>query len=217
MEKHINNVKSLIKNNPIIFGAIGLAIILSVSVFGYVQSQNSALQRKQVEAETKLIAEINDSKKTNSERLAKVAEEEKMAEADAAKKAEEEKAKAEAEAAAQAAAAEKEKQYAATQSAQQSGSISLSAGDPIAYDGKQKIPVNWSAGFVSEKGWKLVWNNSGSPTYPGSEAQYIGDSQSSGSSYVQAYSPGNYYIRVCQYLGDGTCGSYSNEVMVTIK
>ncbi|MCA9332720.1 hypothetical protein KDA00_02500 [Candidatus Saccharibacteria bacterium] len=212
MKSHLNKVKQYIKKNPVTMSAVALVFLATGGVILYSQSNQSALQRKQLDSDAQLASQIENSKKSNGERLAKIAEEKKAAEEEAAKKAAEEKAAAEA-----AAAAAAEKKAAAIEAAQQatSDSITLSSGAPIAYDGKTKIPVNWSAGFTSEKGFKLVWNTTGSPTYPGSDYQYFDKSSSTGSGYVKAFTPGTYYIRVCQYLG-GSCGVYSNQIVVTI-
>lgn len=97
-----------VKQNPITMAAIALAVIGTVGVLAYAQSQQSALERKHLEADSKLSQAVEDSSKKNKEREAKLAAEKKAAEEAAAKKAAEEKAAAEAAAAAE---AEKQQQY----------------------------------------------------------------------------------------------------------
>lgn len=70
--------------------------------------------------------------------------------------------------------------------------------------------VKWSTTGDVSGGFKLVWNKTGSPVYPGDNATYIDGG-------TRAYSlkglPENtfVYVRICQYTGSG-CGAYSNEV-----
>lgn len=217
MDKQLKTVWQFIKANPITMTCLVVAIVITVSTIVYSRNHSTSLQRKQVESEVKLAQAIDSSKKMKSER--------EKAETEAKKKAEEVKAAEElklleekkaAEQAAAIAATEATKKKAAQTSQQATaGSISLTAGTPISYDGKTKIPVSWTAGFNSEKGYKLVWNTTGSPVYPGSEYQYHSEAGSNGNGYVKAFSPGTYYIRVCEYLG-GSCGTYSNQIVITI-
>ncbi len=216
MKSQLSRIAILVRNNSKLFAVIGVVTVLSISVIAYSQSNRSALQRKQLEADAKLASQIDDNKKTEEIRIAKKAAEKKASEEAAAKKASEEKAAAEATAKKQAEEAAAAAALAAEQAQTQASSISLSAGAPIPKEGTNyfKIPVNWTAGFSSEKGFKLVWNTTGSPTYPESNPEYH-DGGTSGSGYIKV-TPGTYYIRVCQYLGDGTCGVYSNQVVVTL-
>lgn len=220
MDKQAKAAISFVKKNPITMAVIGVAVILTIGTIAYSQSHSSAMQRKQLDSEAKLAQLIEDSKKKNSERLTKIADEAAKKKADEeakaiALKAEEDKKAAEA-AAAAAAAAKKKKTY--TESAPSSsvgGSISASAGGAISKEGYTKIPISWTASFTSEKGYKLVWSTSPSPTYPGSDYQYIDKASSSGMGYVKG-TPGTVlYVRVCEYLG-GSCGVYSNQLVVTL-
>lgn len=79
-----------------------------------------------------------------------------------------------------------------------------------------KYLVSWTANFASAQGYKLVWNPSPNPVYPGSPYYfYSTPDSSSGSGYVKGTTgSGTHYVRVCEYLG-GTCGLYSNETSVT--
>ncbi len=211
MSARVSQGVAFIKKQPLVLLAVAVAVAGVIGVLVYSARSESALQNQQNQAQTKLASQIEQSKKTNEERkvklAAKAAEEKAAAEA-AAKKATEEKAAAEA-------AAKKAAEAKAAAAKVASTSISLKAGTLVSVDGKNKIPVSWTAGFTSEKGFKLVWSNSPNPTYPGSDYQYLEKSASSGSSYVKA-SSGTYYIRVCEYLGNGACGRYSNQVTVNV-
>jgi hypothetical protein len=84
------------------------------------------------------------------------------------------------------------------------GSVTLSAGSGSA--------VSWVLSGSAPNGYKLVWNNTGSPVYPGNSATYYEPSATNGSI---TNTPGTYYVRLCMYK-DGTCPIYSNQVTVTI-
>ena len=79
---------------------------------------------------------------------------------------------------------------------------------------KQKF--TWSiSGGGAPKGYKLVWNETGSPVYPGSSYNYYG-SESTTYGYADGLISGKtYYVRACIYLG-GACGAYSNQITVSI-
>lgn len=85
-----------------------------------------------------------------------------------------------------------------------SGSVTLSAGS----GGN----VSWVLAGSAPNGYKLVWNTTGNPVYPGDSAAFHGASATSGSI---SGSPGTYYVRVCMYK-DGACPIYSNQVQVTL-
>ncbi len=216
MKKHIASATDYLKNNRMIFGIIVAALLLTIGVVVYDQSNQSALQRQHQEADSKLASQTEQNKKAIDTRKAKEASEKKAAEEAAAKKAAEEKAAAEAAAKKQAEEAAAAVAAQAVQQQATASSISLSAGTPVPKEGTSyyKIPVSWTSGFNSEKGFKLVWNTTGSPTYPESNPEYH-EGGTSGSGYIKV-TPGTYYIRVCQYLGDGTCGAYSNQVVVNL-
>ncbi len=91
----------------------------------------------------------------------------------------------------------------------QTPAISLSG-----YATEDGIYVTWSKQYVSTpNGFKVVYNKTGSPVYPGSSYNYLSDSEAS-SDKIDLTDGGTYHIRVCQYLG-GSCGVYSNEIVVT--
>jgi hypothetical protein len=72
--------------------------------------------------------------------------------------------------------------------------------------------VSWSASGSPYYGFKLVWDNSTGPTYPGSSATFYDKTATSGSITT---SPGTYYVRICMYYNGG-CVNYSNEITVTV-
>ncbi|MFC1598055.1 fibronectin type III domain-containing protein [Patescibacteria group bacterium] len=72
--------------------------------------------------------------------------------------------------------------------------------------------VNWSVTGSTPNGQKVVWSKNASPTYPprsGDYAKYVSDGTTTAE--ITPYAgTGVYYVRVCEYLGNGTCGTYSN-------
>jgi len=72
--------------------------------------------------------------------------------------------------------------------------------------------VAWSSSNCdTSHGYKLVWNEAGSPTYPGSSYVYYSNpSQTTGT-----VPSGTWYVRLCIYNGNGTCGTYSNQLYET--
>jgi len=91
------------------------------------------------------------------------------------------------------------------------GEIALSATS----DGNN-VNLSWSvSGIDTTKGFKIVKNTSGNPVYPGDSYKYL--SEPSTRSYTwTGISAGTYHFRVCEYLG-GSCGTYSNDVEVTVE
>lgn len=82
------------------------------------------------------------------------------------------------------------------------------------YKTESGIHVSWTKQNVSTpKGFKVVYNTEGSPVYPGSSYDYLDNSEAS-SDDIELTDGVAYHIRVCQYLG-GSCGVYSNEIVVT--
>jgi len=90
------------------------------------------------------------------------------------------------------------------------GSINLSASA-----NGSTVNLTWSVNdMTSAKGFKVVKNTSGSPVYPGDAYHYLSDPAARSDSW-NSLTDGTYHFRVCEYLG-GSCGIYSNEVIVTI-
>jgi len=80
--------------------------------------------------------------------------------------------------------------------------------------------VEWKSDGTSAHGYKVVWSKNENPTYPtrsGDKYKYFSDP----SAYYLVLSPfdgsGDYYVRVCEYLGDGVCGVYSNQISVNLS
>lgn len=78
--------------------------------------------------------------------------------------------------------------------------------------------IYWTTNGYSDQGFKVVWSKNEGPTYPlrsGDKYHYFTDANKS-SDTLEAFSgAGNYYVRVCEYLG-GKCGIYSNQVKVVL-
>lgn len=74
----------------------------------------------------------------------------------------------------------------------------------------------WSIQGDAPDGIKVTWSKSENPTYPprhSDKAVYV----DSGNTYKWLNDfdgPGTYYVRVCEYLGNGACGTYSNQISV---
>lgn len=64
------------------------------------------------------------------------------------------------------------------------------------------------------KGFKVVQSTSRNPVYPGSS--YHTEPQTGTRTHTWELTDGQtYHFRVCQYLADGSCGLYSNNVAIT--
>ncbi len=90
---------------------------------------------------------------------------------------------------------------------EQSGTITLSAS-------RTDIGVNltWTlTDMVSDQGFKVVWNTSENPVYPGDEYHYLSDKSARADTISGLEVGQTYHFRVCEYLS-GTCGAYSNNV-----
>ncbi len=92
------------------------------------------------------------------------------------------------------------------------GSIALSG---VAYDGG-KVQLKWTlSNMTSSQGFKVVYNESGYPVYPGDTYHYLSSPDTRSDSWTGLTAGKTYYFRVCEYLG-GKCGIYSNQVSLTI-
>ncbi len=79
--------------------------------------------------------------------------------------------------------------------------------------------VKWESEGVSQRGFKLVWSKNSNPTYPtrdGDKYVYLGSSDAESYKIGAFDGAGEYYVRICEYLG-GKCGVYSNEIKVTLS
>lgn len=73
--------------------------------------------------------------------------------------------------------------------------------------------ASWTVEGESEKGYKVVYSMNENPTYPtrdGDHYIYIDDPETMEVD-IEPEEEGDYYVRVCEYLG-GACGTYSNEL-----
>ncbi|MDD5251197.1 MAG: FecR domain-containing protein [Patescibacteria group bacterium] len=78
--------------------------------------------------------------------------------------------------------------------------------------------VRWTVEGQSPSGFKVVWSKSPGPTYPTRDADqylYFADPLRRTAEINAFNGAGKYYVRVCEYLG-GTCGLYSNEIIVDL-
>ncbi|MCD4694333.1 hypothetical protein K8R62_03170 [bacterium] len=79
--------------------------------------------------------------------------------------------------------------------------------------------IEWSMDGYSAKGFKVIWSKNSDATYPtrsGDKYHYY-SSPSQRTDTLSAFNgDGNYYVRVCEYLG-GKCGIYSNEIIVSLS
>jgi hypothetical protein len=78
--------------------------------------------------------------------------------------------------------------------------------------------VRWGLDGVPKNGIKIMWSKTSGPTYPPrSTDRAIHDSGESMKYAPEGFDgPGTYYVRICEYLENGTCGVYSNETTITI-
>ncbi len=79
--------------------------------------------------------------------------------------------------------------------------------------------VVWTASTPSERGYKIVWSKNSLPTYPtrsGDKYIYLSDPSANKATLHAFDGGGAYYVRVCEYLSGGTCGTYSNEISVNL-
>ncbi len=77
------------------------------------------------------------------------------------------------------------------------------------------LSFSWSiTGVDTSKGFKLIKDTSANPVYPGNSAVYISDGNSR--NYTMDIKDGSTYnFRICQYLENGICGLYSNNIVLT--
>ncbi len=78
--------------------------------------------------------------------------------------------------------------------------------------------VTWKINGYSKNGFKLVYSQNSSPTYPtrdGDKYQYFSEPETRSANLDAFEGEGEYYVRVCEYLG-GKCGVYSNQIKVSL-
>lgn len=79
--------------------------------------------------------------------------------------------------------------------------------------------LSWTASGYSKSGFKVVWSKNSGPTYPtrsGDKYIYLSDPNVNATTLYAFDGAGTYHARVCEYLG-GTCGTYSNEVTISLQ
>lgn len=76
------------------------------------------------------------------------------------------------------------------------------------------VSLSWNvSGLDTSHGFKLVKSTDANPVYPGDNYQYL--SNGATRKYTWSIKDGKtYHFRVCQYLENGTCGVYSNDITV---
>ena len=78
--------------------------------------------------------------------------------------------------------------------------------------------AHWSFTGKAPHGYKLLVSKSADPTYPGSSAAYIGDSEATYGHIPAVGKAGTYYVRICAYTNGSeaeACVNYSNQVVYT--
>ena len=78
--------------------------------------------------------------------------------------------------------------------------------------------ISWKVNGYSKSGFKVVWSQNPSPTYPtrnGDPYHYYSDPNKTTDTVNSFNGEGKYYVRVCEYLG-GKCGIYSNQIEVSL-
>ncbi len=78
--------------------------------------------------------------------------------------------------------------------------------------------ISWKVNGYSKSGFKVVWSQNPSPTYPtrdGDQYHYYSETNKTTDTVNSFNGEGKYYVRVCEYLG-GKCGVYSNQVEINL-
>jgi hypothetical protein len=102
-----------------------------------------------------------------------------------------------------------EKVLASPHPIQKKGNISLVS------RGKNTVEWNLEGSLDYSHGVKIVWGRESLPTYPGpNNALYISNPQERKSILTPENGEGEYFVRVCRYLGNGKCGEYSNQLVL---
>ncbi len=70
--------------------------------------------------------------------------------------------------------------------------------------------LKWTTSGDVSQGFKVIWNTSGSPTYPGDNPTYV-DGGTRAFSVKGLPENASVYLRVCAYTGNG-CSTYSNQI-----
>ncbi|MDP3970545.1 MAG: fibronectin type III domain-containing protein [bacterium] len=80
--------------------------------------------------------------------------------------------------------------------------------------------VSWVVEGDTPNGVKVVWSLNEHPTYPtavGDKYKYISGTETTSTALTAFSGDGTYFVRVCEYLANGECGIYSNEIEVALE
>ena len=76
--------------------------------------------------------------------------------------------------------------------------------------------IVWNSTRNSEYGFKVIWSHEPFPEYPVREGMdeflYFEADQEHEAWIYPFQGEGQYFVRVCEYLGDGQCGAYSEQL-----
>jgi peptidoglycan hydrolase-like protein with peptidoglycan-binding domain len=78
--------------------------------------------------------------------------------------------------------------------------------------------VRWGIDGYLKNGLKIVWSKTSGPTYPprSTDSALFTNGESMKQELSAFDGAGTYYVRICEYLENGTCGVYSNETKVQL-
>lgn len=80
------------------------------------------------------------------------------------------------------------------------------------------LSVKWTINGIAEHGVELVWSKTSGPTFParaGDRTQLYNKQTSSTGGITAFDGDGIYYVRVCEYVGNG-CRAYSNQIEIRV-
>lgn len=77
------------------------------------------------------------------------------------------------------------------------------------------VHLFWTtSGLDTSKGYKILKNTSGNPTFPEDGYIYV-ENPNTKNYYFDLKDGKTWFIKVCQYLSSGDCGAYSNQIKFT--
>lgn len=91
--------------------------------------------------------------------------------------------------------------------------ITLTANDPAPEHVSWSVSGSWTKGM--DRGFRVLFSKSPNPTFGSALAMPVGYKR-----FTKIWpkeGAGTYYVRVCEYLGNNTCGTYSNEITVEVS
>lgn len=80
----------------------------------------------------------------------------------------------------------------------------------------ERVRVKWVVEGKAERGFKVIWSKNPNPEYPTREGDYF-HFVKGGEAREEVIKTGSghlYHVRVCNYLGEGKCGTYSEDVAI---